>query len=57
MHLVELKLEEDYQDLSLLRKTKKERANDPLVSFDDMKKEFSVKNNPTDLISQMIEKL
>jgi hypothetical protein len=40
---------EDYQDLRLLREAKKERVNDPLISFEDMKKEFIVyKSNPTD---------
>jgi hypothetical protein len=33
---------EDYQDLQLLRQAKKERANDPLISFEDMKKEFNL---------------
>lgn len=31
---------EDYQDLQTLRTARKERANDPLISFEDMKKEF-----------------
>jgi hypothetical protein len=45
MQPIELKADretlENYQDLQLLREAKRERANDPLVSFEDMKKEFS----------------
>lgn len=33
---------EDYQDLQLLRQAKQERANDPLISFEDMRKEFNL---------------
>lgn len=33
---------DDYQDLWLLREAKKERANDSLVSFEEMKKEFNL---------------
>jgi hypothetical protein len=49
MQQIELKPDretlEDYQDLWLLKEAKKERANDPLVSFEEMRKEFI---NPTD---------
>ncbi len=33
---------DDYQDLWLLRQAKEERASDPLISFEDMKKEFNL---------------